>query len=129
MRVGGGQQVYVARTGVRSCAAYVSKYLAKQLGMKMPRYCRRITTSRNIKLIPKIAGPNPFEWRFEKQSVWQHADAQIAAVRHPTAYGFHTVSVLDCRPDSEGFLESFAIESVPVREPVIANKLPDETVQ
>lgn len=73
-RLGGGHQVRIESIPVRNGAAYISKYLAKQLQSSAPRGMRRITTSRHIKLFPKCPGPQCFKWNFEKRDIWTNLD-------------------------------------------------------
>jgi hypothetical protein len=98
--VGGGFEIKIKRVQVRSAAAYISKYLSKQLRMKVPPRTRRITTSRSIRLFPVTAGPKYLDWEMQKQSIWEAWDWKVEV-------GGNRVISVDV--DKDGFLESFSI--------------------
>jgi hypothetical protein len=98
--VGGGFEVKIKYVQVRSAAAYISKYLSKQLSMKVPPRTRRITTSRSIKLFPIAAGPKYFHWQLQKQSIWEAWDWKVEIGEN---------QVVSADVDKEGFLETFSI--------------------
>lgn len=51
--VGGGFMVDIQLVDVHRVSRYLSKYLTKELLMSAPLRCRRVTTSRGIKLLEK----------------------------------------------------------------------------
>jgi hypothetical protein len=58
--IGGGEHVHLCRIDAHRAAAYLSKYLSKELLLSAPEGTRRITCSQSIKLNPKKA--SEYEW-------------------------------------------------------------------
>src|SRR5882757_8403413 len=81
-----------ARLDVHRVSRYLSKYLTKDFLMSAPLRCRRVTTSRGIKLLAKI--PSETIWTLVKAPIWI-----LLAV-----YGR---KVSECSLDADGILESF----------------------
>jgi hypothetical protein len=54
-RLGGGVIVDIRQIQMRSAASYLGKYLTKEMLLNPPKRSRRVTTSRGLKLNPKIA--------------------------------------------------------------------------
>ena len=66
--LGGGRVVDIRLVTPAKIAAYVSKYLSKELLISAPKGTRRITTARGIKLFPKSS--SSIRWRMVKASIW-----------------------------------------------------------
>ncbi len=62
--VGGGEHVHIQHVDVHRSAAYLSKYLSKDMLLNAPVGLRRVTTSRSIKLHEKKV--SEFVWRVMK---------------------------------------------------------------
>jgi hypothetical protein len=58
--IGGGEHVDLRRIDAHRAAAYLSKYLSKELLLSAPEGTRRITCSQSIKLNPKK--PSEYSW-------------------------------------------------------------------
>jgi hypothetical protein len=65
--VGGGQHVDIRYKDVHRTAAYMSKYLAKDMLLSGPRGSRRVTTSRSINLDEKK--PSDYTWVVQKSPI------------------------------------------------------------
>jgi len=73
---------------------YLSKYLTKELLMSAPLRCRRVTTSRSIKLFEKQ--PTEVKWELLRVSIYR--------LRH-----IYEKSVIAELVDGDGLLESFTV--------------------
>jgi hypothetical protein len=51
--LGGGWNVWISRASIRCVAAYITKYLTKQMSLHAPARSRRVTCSRDIRLFEK----------------------------------------------------------------------------
>lgn len=100
-KVGGGHQVAIRKVHVRNAAAYISKYLSKQLQMQVPARTRRITTSRSIRLLAVPQCPKYIEWKMLKQNIWDLSESAEMS----------TNRLLSVEFDPEGFLDIFAVEA------------------
>lgn len=67
MAVGGGEHVYIQYVDAHRSAAYLSKYLAKDLFLSTPSGVRRVSTSRSIRL--KEKKPSEYEWLVLKTTI------------------------------------------------------------
>ncbi len=65
--VGGGEHVHIQHVDVHRSAAYLSKYLSKNMLLNASVGLRRVTTSRSIKLNEKKV--SEFEWRVLKTAI------------------------------------------------------------
>lgn len=106
-KLGGGYQVRIEAVEVRSGAAYISKYLAKQMQSNVPARMRRITTSRSIRLLSRRLGPKHFAWQFQKQAIWTALDFYGG----PSETGESRILSIDFDP--ENILEGFAVSNRP----------------
>lgn len=91
--VGGGQHVDIRHIDAHRAAAYLSKYLSKDLLLSAPTGMRRVTTSRSIRLDQKRK--SDFEWQVVKAPIdryWEMLRASANEVVH-----------------SDGELESFSV--------------------
>jgi hypothetical protein len=92
--VGGGFMVDIRLVDVHRVSRYLSKYLTKELLMSAPLRCRRVTTSRSIKLFEKQ--PTEVKWELLRVSVYR--------LRH-----IYDKSVIAELVDGDGLLESFTV--------------------
>jgi hypothetical protein len=92
--VGGGFMVDIRFVDVHRVSHYLSKYLTTDLLMSAPSRCRRVTTSRGIKLFEKT--PSEIKWELLRVSIYR--------LRHIFATDV-TVEVLDV----DQLLESFTV--------------------
>jgi hypothetical protein len=76
--VGGGFMVDIRLVDVHRVSRYLSKYLTKELLMSAPLRCRRVTTSRGIKLLEKK--PSDTRWTLIKVSITRLLDVYGRAV-------------------------------------------------
>lgn len=90
--VGGGYMVNIKFVDVHRVSRYLSKYLTKELLMSAPLRCRRVTTSRGIKLFEKQ--PSETRWELLKVSIYR--------LRHMCDGNVITEAI-----DEDGLLESF----------------------
>lgn len=67
MAVGGDEHVHIQRVDVHRAAAYLSKYLSKELLLSAPGGVRRVSTSRSIKLNEKK--PSEYDWKILKTPI------------------------------------------------------------
>ena len=65
--VGGGQHVDIRHIDAHRAAAYLSKYLSKELFLSAPPGMRRVTTSRSIRLAEKK--PSEYRWKVVKLQI------------------------------------------------------------
>lgn len=65
--VGGGQHVHIQRIDVHRAAAYLSKYLAKDMLLNAPPGMRRVTTSRSITLFCKTK--SDYSWQIVRTTI------------------------------------------------------------
>jgi len=91
--LGGGEQVHIQHVDVHRSAAYLSKYLSKDLLLGIPAGVRRVSTSRSINLSEKK--PPEYAWQIIKTTI----DRLYVLYRE--------VAADEVRPDGE--LESFSI--------------------
>ena len=63
--LGGGRIVDVRHVSMRKVSHYLSKYLTKEMLLTAPKRSRRVTTSRGLKLNPKVVT----EWKWNLVSV------------------------------------------------------------
>jgi hypothetical protein len=90
--VGGGFMVDIRLVNVHRVSRYLSKYLTKELLMSAPLRCRRVTTSRGIKLFEKT--PTEIKWEFLRVSIYRLRDV-------------HAADVITEKLDEDQLLESF----------------------
>ena len=92
--IGGGEHVDIRYKDVHRAAAYMSKYLAKDMLLNVPPGVRRITTSRSIELNEKQ--PPMFDWIVLKTPL----------VR---LYVLHIHVAQETRNGPDGEIESFSV--------------------
>jgi|SRR5580704_1874406 hypothetical protein len=90
--VGGGFMVDIRLVDVHRVSRYLSKYLTKELLMSAPLRCRRVTTSRGIKLFEKT--PTEFKWELLRVSICR-------------LHEMYAVYALTTSYDEDQLLESF----------------------
>ena len=96
LAVGGGPMVWIKYVDVHRIANYVSKYLSKaMLTSPAPKGFRKVTTSRSIKLFPKVAS----------DVVWTLMKVGIERIR------LQFPNVTDESFDEEGLREVFLVSS------------------
>lgn len=84
--LGGGVVVDIRFVDMHRISHYLSKYLSKQMLMCAPKGARRVTTSRDIRLLEKL--PSDFEWRILRIPVLSLFDFYRARVTgRPTTDG------------------------------------------
>ncbi len=91
-RVGGGWNVWIKMVEIQRVAAYVSKYLSKDLLMSAPKGSRRVTTSRDIRLFEKP----------KRDAVWRPVKLPIERLRT-----FFEAVITETHCETEGSLSSF----------------------
>jgi hypothetical protein len=91
---GGGRMVDIRYVDIHRISRYLSKYLTKELLMSAPRGCRRITTSRGIRILEKT--PSQLVWDFLRIPFWALFDL----------FGNRAISV---SLDEEGEVEAFSV--------------------
>ena len=93
--IGGGYMVDIRYVKINKVAPYVSKYLTKKLLLSpAPSRCRRVTTSRQIKLLEKP----------RTECKWKLVKATISVL-----YDMYAKNVLTLSNDEDGMLESFTV--------------------
>jgi hypothetical protein len=92
--VGGGRMVDIRYVDIHRISHYLSKYLTKELLLSAPLGCRRVTTSRGIKLLEKT--PSEIVWEFLRIPIW-------------VLFEFCIGSVSSVSFDEEGELEAFSV--------------------
>lgn len=92
--LGGGQIVDIRRVTMRSVSHYLSKYLTKQMLLSAPKRSRRVTTSRGLKLNPKILS----EW------TWTLVSVPVGRL-----YEFYWKNATDVSYDEEGKVTAFEL--------------------
>ena len=65
--VGGGEHVHIKHIDAHRAAAYLSKYLSKELFLSAPEGTRRVTTSRSIRLNEKE--PSEYQWELIRANI------------------------------------------------------------
>jgi len=102
--LGGGRIVFIKQVTVRRVARYLSKYLTKDLILSAPKGTRRITSSRSIKLFPRIA--SEIRWELLASSIWTELrNARMGQWNtQQNLYEFISITL-----DGEGFLQSFEV--------------------
>ena len=90
--LGGGKIVDIRRVTMHNVSHYLSKYLTKQMLLSAPKRSRRVTTSRGLKLNPKILT----EWS------WSLVGVPIGRL-----YEFHWKQASDVQRDAEGNVTGF----------------------
>jgi hypothetical protein len=90
--VGGGYMVDIRVIDVHRVSRYLAKYLTKDLLMSAPLRCRRVTSSRGIKLFEKE--PSEFKWELLRVSIYRLRE-------------MYAVSVITPLFDEDQLLESF----------------------
>ena len=65
-RIGGGEHVHLRGIDAHRAAAYLSKYLSKELLLSAPEGIRRVTTSRSINFDKKSS---EYQWRLLKSAI------------------------------------------------------------
>jgi hypothetical protein len=80
--VGGGFMVDIRLVDVHRVSRYLSKYLTKELLMSAPLRCRRVTTSRGIKLFEKTA--SEFKWELLRVSIYRLHEMYAIYVLRPS---------------------------------------------
>lgn len=91
--VGGGFMVDIRFVDVHRVSRYLSKYLTTDLLMSAPLRCRRVTTSRGIKLFEKT--PSEFKWELLRVSIYR-------------LHEMYAVYVIKPMYDEDQLLESFS---------------------
>jgi hypothetical protein len=94
MAVGGGQHVDIRRIDAHRAAAYLSKYLSKELLLSVPGGIRRVTTSRSIKLLEKKC--SEYVWELLKNTI-------------DVIHKRYEKSASDIVRDSDGELDEFVV--------------------
>lgn len=79
--VGGGFMVDIRFVDVHRVSRYLSKYLTTDLLMSAPLRCRRVTTSRGIKLFEKT--PSEFNWELLRVSIYRLHEMYVGYVTKP----------------------------------------------
>jgi hypothetical protein len=92
--IGGGQHVHIRHIDAHRAAAYLSKYLSKELLLSAPDGIRRITTSRTIKLQEKNS--TDCKWNLFKAPIHRFFDVLKPYVRETSQ-------------DGDGDLEGFTV--------------------
>lgn len=93
--LGGGYMVDIRQVNVNQVARYVSKYVTKEMLLSpVPARCRRVTTSREIKLFEKP--PTDCKWELLKATIW-------------FLYEMYAKNVVNSVNDEDGILESFIV--------------------
>lgn len=92
--LGGGPIVDIRRVTMRSVSHYLSKYLTKQMLLSAPKRSRRVTTSRGLKLNPKILS----EW------TWTLVSVPVGRL-----YEFYWKNATDVCYDEEGKVTAFEL--------------------
>lgn len=90
--VGGGRIVDIKHVDIHRVSRYLSKYLTKQMLQCAPKGARRVTTSRNIRLLEKQV--RDFAWSVTRIPILRLFDVLRA----------HVVRI---QPDTEGYLVAF----------------------
>ena len=90
--VGGGRIVDIKRVDIHRVSRYLSKYLTKQMIMCAPKGARRVTTSRNIRLLEKTE--SDYAWRMIRVPILRLFDV-------------HRAEVVQINSDDEGYLVAF----------------------
>jgi hypothetical protein len=105
-RIGGGNRAFIKQVNIGNIAHYLSKYLTKEMLLSAPPRARRITSSRNITLFPKIQTAKHISWELRRRWIGSlfadFVDTYAVVVRE-------LFCVVDVRGDEEGLLESFAV--------------------
>ena len=84
----------IRRVTMRSVSHYLSKYLTKQMLLSAPKRSRRVTTSRGLKLNPKILS----EW------TWTLVSVPVGRL-----YEFYWKNATDVCYDEEGKVTAFEL--------------------
>lgn len=95
--LGGGQHVDIRHVDVHRAAAYLSKYLSKDMLLSAPSGMRRVSTSRSVRLDQKKA--SEYQWKVLDLSI----DSFFSHL------GFYSGLVQDI-VRSDGELESFSVQ-------------------
>jgi hypothetical protein len=105
--LGGGRIVFIKQVTVKSVARYLSKYLTKELILSAPKGSRRITTSRSIKLFPKVN--SGISWELLKSSIWHClAECRMKDFRlQANLWEFISIEL-----DEEKYLKAFHLHDV-----------------
>jgi hypothetical protein len=90
--VGGGYMIDIRFVDVHRVSHYLSKYLTKDLLMSAPLRCRRVTTSRGIKLLEKV----------RTETVWTLVKIPISSLVVIYATDISAISL-----DEDQLIESF----------------------
>lgn len=90
--VGGGKFVNIKHVDVHRVSRYLSKYLTQDLLLSAHGRSRRVTSSRDIHLLEKLAPE--LEWLFCRASIFYQAK-------------LHGVVLISFSADEEGFLKNF----------------------
>lgn len=104
--IGGGERVWIKAVSVVNASRYLSKYLTKDLMLSAPKKTRRITTSRSIKLNPKVLGPKHYSWALKKCSIQFCYSFLSSAFSQGQGELFE---IVESEFDEEDFLKAFAI--------------------
>jgi len=95
--------VDIRQVDMHRVSRYLSKYLTKELLLSAPLWCRRVTASRGIELLPAKSG----EWR------WENARIGSVLMRFIRWGAF----IESMRLDEEGELDSFEVSMRWARSP------------
>jgi hypothetical protein len=90
--LGGGHIVDIRRVTMHRVSHYLSKYLTKQMILSAPKRARRVTTSRGIKLNPKVVS----------ELSWSKVSLPIGVL-----YQFHWKEASNVQTDAEGNVTGF----------------------
>ena len=90
--LGGGHIVDIRRVTMHRVSHYLSKYLTKQMILSAPKRARRVTTSRGIKLNPKVVS----------ELSWSKVSLPIGVL-----YQFHWKEASNIQTDAEGNVTGF----------------------
>jgi hypothetical protein len=102
--LGGGRICFIKQVTVANVSRYLSKYLTKELLLSAPKGTRRITTSRSIKLFPKMV--SDIAWAVLKRSIY--GALQDESMTGWTAQvDMFTTQTLKLEFDEENYLKAF----------------------
>lgn len=109
--VGGGRIVDIRMIDMHRVSHYLSKYLTKQMIELAPARARRVTTSRDIRLLEKQAG-GEFAWA-------------LLRVPLPQLFDRCEGKITKCTSDADGYLLTFETfeEPSPMNEPLVRSVL------
>jgi hypothetical protein len=93
--LGGGRIVDIRRVTMRKVSNYLSKYVTKQMLLSAPKRTRRVTTSRGLKLNPKL----------QSEYTWNLVSIPISRLHE-----FYWKQAINVSLDAEGNVNAFDLE-------------------